>query len=321
MKKKLRILFLMLSFLFAGCSAKLAEEESSFEGKGIHYNFQLPSTWNTTNDFQTVYSQQAVFGATDTKSNSSLFITVERKDKVELTNFGENMRKEVASLYGYKKADDVYMKEFKLKGKKAYKYTVKTKFAKRTVWLHLYYIETESGMVRFDFYSADDGQYEKRAEIIDRSVRSLEEGKDLGEETSEDEEDSEIVFENDTVTLKLVGIMQIDGEDAKQLAALRYTITNKGAATISANFWEEQIQVKQQEEHLENGQLPKDTAVLDLSKLIGRKKEIIATNETVEAVSLYELKDMSNLKLIPSKKLFSETKSVYIPLTSEGERP
>lgn len=95
------------------------------------------------------------------------------------------------------------MNSFELNGGKGYKYTVQTRIDNKKSWLHLYYVETESGMVRFDFYPADDGKHKKRAEIIDESVRSLKEINASGVETQEEDE---IAFENDSVALKLVGL-------------------------------------------------------------------------------------------------------------------
>lgn len=310
------IFVFLMSIFLSGCTTKLSDKKSTFDAKGIDYEFQLPSTWKKTDDFKQVYNQAAVFGAVDSKSNSTMFVTGERKDQVVLKNFGERMRKEVAKLYGYKKTEDVYMKEFELNGKKAYKYTVKTIFEKRTVWLHLYYVETKSGMIRFDFYSIDDGDYEKRAKIIDQSVRSLKETSDKGETDTVGEEDT-ITFENDAIALKIVGIMHLKGDNDTKLLALRYSVTNKSDQSISANQWDSLVRLTQQETDLSGAELPKENAMLDLPKLLAQKDVTLSKGETVESVSLYTLKDTSNVELIPSDKEFPNTKPIQLTVPNK----
>lgn len=156
---------------------KIIEKKESFEGKGIEYTFQLPSTWEKSLDYKVTYSNEAIFGAKDTKSNSTLVVMAERKESMDLTDFGNRIRKELKKQYNYKDEADIFMKEFNVGKYKGYKYTLDTTFDKRESWLHLYYIETAHGMVQLNYYSAKDGNYEKRAEIIDDSARSVKEKK------------------------------------------------------------------------------------------------------------------------------------------------
>ncbi|MFD2305197.1 DUF5067 domain-containing protein [Enterococcus termitis] len=318
-KKRIMIPIVLLLIVFSGCSAKLADKEESFKAKGIEYTIQLPSTWETTTDFKVKYSNEAVFGAQDTKSNSTLVVMGERKETVELDDdFGKRMRKELKTQYNYDKESEIYMKEFKIGKYKGFKYTLDTMFEKRSTWLHLYYIETEHGFLQLNYYSANDGGHEKRAEIIDQSARSVKEIADSGNESSAESE--EVVFKNETVSIELTGVMNLEGEGDKKLLALRYTVKNTSEKTaVTAGLWDEAIQVTQQGKELKEGKLPKSNTILDIPKLIEQKKNEIQVGKTGESVSLYELTDTSDVTLVPSKDLFVDAKEVPIVVAAGKE--
>lgn len=317
-KKNLGLVLLLLIFI-SGCSAKLSEKKETFDTKGIEYSFQLPSTWESASDYKVTYSNEAIFGAKDTKSNSTLVVMAGRKESIDLDGFGKRIRKELKKQYNYKNESDIFMKEFKVGKYQGYKYTLDTTFDKRASWLHLYYIETEHGMVQLNFYSAKDGNYEKRAEIIDESARSVKEVKDQGAE-ADDDEDS-VVFENDDLSLSLTGVMNVAGESKQKLLALRYTVTNKTKnQSITADQWDTLIQVNQNGETLTEGKLAKDNSILDIPKLIQQKAKEIAPGGTLEGVTLYELKDDSDALLIPAKDAFKNAEDVPIVVLNEVEK-
>ncbi|WP_086312451.1 hypothetical protein A5821_000148 [Enterococcus sp. 7F3_DIV0205] len=317
MKKKIIGLGFILLLVLSGCSAKLSEKKESFDGKGIDYTFQLPSTWEKSLDYKVAYSNEAIFGAKDMKSNSTLVVMSERKESIDLTDFGKKIRKELKKQYNYKNESDIFMKEFKVGKYKGYKYTLDTLFDKRATWLHLYYIETAHGMVQLNYYSAKDGNYEKRAEIIDESARSVKEVKDNGPKA--DTEDEEIVFENDELTLSLTGVMNVVGEAEQKLVALRYTITNKSKEqSIKADKWDTTIKVTQNGKTLTQGKIAQDNTILDIPKLIEQKNEIIPQEGSLEGVTLYELKDDSDVLLIPEKTVFNNAKDIPIVVSNEA---
>lgn len=313
MDKKVTVLLLFMVIFISGCTAKLSDKKESFEAEGIAYTIQLPSTWETTADVKVTYSNEAVLGAQDTQSNSTLIVMGERKESIELSDFGTRMRKELQKQYNYKEASDIFMKEFKVGKYKGYKYTIDTVFDKRESWLHLYYVETAHGLIQMNFYSAKDGNYEKRAEIIDSSVQTVKETKDNGKE---EKDEGTIVFENDDFVLELTGVMNLAGADKESILALRYTVTNKGEQEITPEKWDQLIQVKQNNERLQAGTLAKDNAILDIPKLMKQKDQKMSKGESLEGVSLYELTDGSNVILTPSEEVFTSAEEV--PLVIEG---
>ncbi|EOH98902.1 hypothetical protein UAY_02171 [Enterococcus moraviensis ATCC BAA-383] len=317
MKKAIGYLsILVLSLLvISGCSAKLSDEKQSFEADGIEYQFQLPSTWEVTKDYKATYNKSAVFGAKDKKSNSSLFVLASRKENVDLDNFGERTRKELAKLYNYK-AKDIYMKESKVGQYKAYKFTLNTTFDKRSMWLHLYYIETEHGLVQFDFYSADDGKYEKRVDIIDSSAYSVKEKEDQGPV----EEEDDIAFDSSELNVKVTGVMSLAGENDTSVYAIRYMVTNKGKQEeITPKKWQELIQVMQDDQVLQEGTVKKDDQVVDITKLLNQQNQKIPAGKTLESVAVYTLKDKTkDLVLTPSKEVFKEAEPVHLTLETDS---
>ncbi|EOH92450.1 hypothetical protein UAW_03115 [Enterococcus haemoperoxidus ATCC BAA-382] len=317
-KKYIGWVIILLIFI-SGCSAKLSEKKESFSGKGITYSVQLPSTWEKSLDYKVTYSNEALFGAKDTKSNSTLMIMAERKDLIDRTDFGERIRKELQKQYNYKKASDIFMKEFNVGKYKGYKYTLDTTFNKRDSWLHLYYIETAHGMVQLNYYSAKDGNYEKRAKIIDESARSVKEIEDKGAKT--DEEEGNIVFENDTLNLALTGVMNVTGEADQKVLALRYTVTNKAKdQSIKANKWDETIQVTQNGVILAQGNLAKNNSILDIPKLMAQKEEELPAGGSLEGVTLYELKEEGDVLLVPNKTIFKDAKDIPIVVLNGTEK-
>lgn len=313
MKKAIRYfpIFVFSLFIISGCSAKLSDKKQSFEAEGIQYQFQLPSTWEVTKDYKATYNKSAVFGAKDKKSNSTLFVLASRKENVDLADFGERTRKELAKLYNYK-AKDIYMKETKVGKYKAYKYTLNTTFDKRSTWLHLYYIETEHGLVQFDFYSADDGQHEKRVDIIDSSAYSIKEKEDQGPVEDEDE----ILFDSSALNVKVTGVMDLAGENDTLVYVIRYMVTNKGKQDdITPKKWQELIKVTQNDQELQEGTVKKDDQVVDITKLLEQQNQTIPSGESLEAVVIYTLKDKTkDIVLTPSKEVFTDAEPVHLTL-------
>lgn len=320
-KKKTTSLLILLLIVFSGCSAKLADKEESFEVKGINYTIQLPSSWEATTDFKVKYNNEAVFGGQDTKSNSTLLVMGERKESVTIDDdFGKRMRTELKNQYNYEKESEIYMKELEIGKYKGFKYTLDTMFEKRSTWLHLYYIETEHGLLQLNYYSANDGNHKKRAEIIDQSALSVKEVSDAGDKVSTDTD--EVVFKNENVSIELVGVMTLEGDDGQKLLALRYTVTNSGEkSAITAKIWDEAVQVTQHDTVLTEGKLPKENTILDIPKLTEQKQEAIPIGKNNEGVSLYELSDTSEVTLIPSKELFPDASDVpLIVMNEKGDK-
>jgi hypothetical protein len=314
MHKRKGYLLLLLILILSGCSAKLSAKKSTFDAQGITYNFQLPSTWQKIADFKVKYNNEAVFGAEDTKSNSKLLVMATRKQSIA-EDFGKQMRAELKKQYNYKKAADIFMKEFKVGDYKGYMYVLDTYFDKRETWLQLYYIETAHGLVQLNYYSAKDGDYQKRSTIIDQSAQSVKEKQDVG--TSETEEES-IIFENETLSLQLTGVMQLEGKK-EPLLALRYTLTNKSTKPINAAAWDQWLKVTQNNKVLKPGLLAKDNTNLDIPQLIKQKEGQLAGKSSIESVSLYELNDADIIVVTPDEAAFPTADEVSLVVPQKGD--
>lgn len=176
-KKYIWPLFFVLLMLI-GCSEKLDEKEHSFEGQGTSYTIQLPSkNWKKENEAEDViskkYGAKTLFSAADAKSNSYMFVSATPVYEVNYQNFAKETRKKLSQRYGYKQEKDIYMKELKIDGHNAVKYTLATSFEQKDVWAHLYYIWEDHEFLQVVYYSADDNGYKKRSLLIDDSIESL----------------------------------------------------------------------------------------------------------------------------------------------------
>ena len=323
MKKVIFGLFFLLVTI-SGCAASLSKRVDTFESDGISYEIQLPNSWEKKDGFENKYSKEIIFGAEDKKSNSKLLVMAQRKKKMEFNDsFGKEMKKKLAKQYGYQKVDEIYMDEFSIGKNKGFKYTLDTMFDEKESWLHLYYIETENSIVQLNFYSAKDGSYKERAKIIDESAKSIKETADAGptDETS----DETFLFKNDDFSIQVTGVLTIKGTENTNLLALKYSVNNTdNKEDLTPMIWTQAIEVKQGDSILETVELPKNNAVLEVSELFEKRFEKISVGNSLESVVLYQLKDTSNVLLIPSEKVFPNSKDVPLEIlkqemTSGGE--
>ncbi|GGC89693.1 DUF5067 domain-containing protein [Enterococcus wangshanyuanii] len=316
------ILLLGLLLTLTGCSAKLSEEQQTFSDQGITYSIQLPSSWEKETDSKENYGQSAVFAAKDKKSNSVMFISTTRKDTLDLNDFGNKTRKQLAATYRYEDVEDVYMKEFQLKDFPAYKYTVFTRFKEKDVWAHLYYIETKTGFVQLVYYSADDSNYEARSKIIDQSARSLQETKvdqsyqdQAKEDTATTSDSNSVTVKNAEVSFEIKGFRKVAGQNGKTLLAIRYEVVNLAEEKMTADSLKTVIDVKQKEEQLTETSLPENEKNSALGLLEQHQQDLVEKDQTVEAVLVYELKKTTgDVVLNFNTKKFPEQDPVILDL-------
>ncbi|MGX7150137.1 DUF5067 domain-containing protein [Enterococcus ureasiticus] len=318
MKRKnvISIFLLVTIILIAGCGEKLSEKKKEFEGQGISYEMQLPTNWEVDKeDKSNEYGLQTVFSAEDKKSNSNMFVAITPVKDVPHQGFSKKTREQFKKRYGYKNIKDVYMKEFKVNGKPASKYTLYTMFNEKKVWAHLYYIWTDNGFVQVTFYSADDNKYEKRSEVIDASIETLVEvGFDTkkakkAQEKQVEEEGDIVTLENAQMKIQMTATRKVTGKDKKDLLAIRYTFTNLQPEPAAPSVVDALITAKQKDKQLDLGSLPEDTTFLDVKDLENTHNEMVSQGKSVESVLFFELNDKTPVELMYSQDAFPGTKS------------
>ncbi|MDA9470613.1 DUF5067 domain-containing protein [Enterococcus sp. 5H] len=322
MKNKLvHFLLLLIISGLAGCSAKLSDIKEAFSAQGMAFTFQLPSSWENDPKYQENYGQNAVFAAADTKSNSKMFISATRKDMMDLKDFGNKTRQQLSQTYDYKNVEDVYMKEFKLNEYPAYKYTVFTKLKEKEFWAHIYFIETQTGLVQLVYYSADDSNYENRAKIIDNSARSLVETKadEAYEETSTDQQKADVSdsvkVANDKYVFEIKGFRKIKGTNNEELLVIRFETTNNLETNILADIMKEVVKVTQNEQLLSETTLPSSETDTPLGLLETQKTQAVTKDQSAETILVYKLKKNSGeviLTFLPEQ--FPEQEPVILDL-------
>ncbi|MEI5993775.1 DUF5067 domain-containing protein [Candidatus Enterococcus mansonii] len=313
-RKIIALILMAVVVLFSGCSEKLSETKETFEGQGVTYEMQLPSSWKVdSEDKSENYGLQTSFSAEDKKSNSYMFATVTPVNEVKQKGFAEQTREQLKERYGYKKAKDIYMKEYKINGSPVCKYTLNTVFKEKDVWAHMYYMWTENGFVQVTFYSADDSNYEKRSKLIDESVGTLKEVSFDTEKFNEaqkkqkEDEGDVVTLENKTMKVEMTGVRKVVGENKKNVLAIRYTFTNNSSEQASASVFKELITAKQKDKKLSEGTLPEDTSFLDLKELVNNQSKVIPQGQSIDSVIFYELADNSIVELSYSQEAFPGT--------------
>lgn len=300
---------------------KISGEKEAFEGQGISYHFQLPAKWNKVDSFQEKFNKQAVFGAEDTRSNSTMYIMTYLKSSVDLNEFASKTRQDLKKRYGYKKSDDLYMKEYKINKNKAIKYTVYTTYQEKEVWAQLYYVETEHGFVELIFYSANDGDYKKRSAIIDESVETLveTENKVNGEITSSTESEvangDTVKVKNDKITFTIDGVMVLVEDDQNKKLILRYQLTNLSDDKVIAKEVQSYIVATQDDNKLEPEKISDSNEDLDLIELAAASEKTLSKGETNEGVWVFAIQDTSDVVLTFDQEQFKDEKSqtIYLP--------
>lgn len=319
--KKIALFLPVTLFLLMGCTGTLEKKAQSFEDRGVSYEMQLPAGWKKDKEVNSEYGLQTAFSAEDSKSNSYLFITTTPVDEVEQKGFGEETRKKIKERYKYKKAKDVYMKEYKVGDYPVCKYTVHTQFKEKSVWAHFYYIWTEHGFVQMTFYSAEDNSYRKRSEKIDAAVEtfkeiSFDEAKATkSQEALEKEEGDIVTIENNELKMEITAVRKLAGADKKNVLAIRYTFTNLDEKAVKPSVWKEFVTAKQNDEVLSVGKLAQDNAFLDVEELVATQSASVEQGESVESVVLYELVDTSTVELTYLQEAFpgKEPTRVVVP--------
>lgn len=296
MTKRRSVIIILLLFFLSGCSASLSEEKESFNGAGRAYEFQLPSTWKKQEDsvVKNNFGEAAVFGAEDAESDSFMYVLVFAKEEIDFENFGEQTRENLQKTHGYEALEDVFMKEYEVNGYPAFKYTLNTSFENESIWAHFYYITTENGLVQFNFFSADDRNYEKRVEILNESADSLLE-KDVATITGvpENSEEAsgtgdEMSVENDRLKFEVTGYRKVVVEEQEYLA-VRFTLLNKGDTPIKPTIWYEKAQLMLGDQKLERSEFPEDESIGNLKELASTNEETLEIGEAQEGLAFYKL--------------------------------
>lgn len=298
-KKSVAYCMMILLFFLAGCQAKLSEKKVTFNSNYFAYQFQLPEGWNETdeNSYKGEYGSQTIFGAEDSRSKSEMIIRASEKSEIDLTDFGNKTRENLQEMYNYSKLEDIYMKEYEVDGKTAYKYTLNGQHKDESVWVHCYYVVTDEELLEFIFYSADDNRYEDRVKIIDESVATLAEKGALetadntegstensGEATAE--ETSKTTVENEQMKIAVTGYRKLTVDEQDYLA-VRYTITNKGESEIKPLVWYEKVKVKQGEDVLIQADFPEDDEAGNLKVLAEDNTKVLKKGETGNGLAFY----------------------------------
>ncbi|MBO0466148.1 DUF5067 domain-containing protein [Enterococcus plantarum] len=321
MKKRISVLYLFVicCILLIGCSDKLSEKKETFEGQGITYQFKLPAKWNKIESFKDTINKNAVFGAEDTNSNSTMFIMTYLKSTVELKDFASKTRVELQKRYNYKELEGVYMKEYEINKHKAIKYTLNTTYKQQDVWAHFYYVETEHGFVELIFYSANDGSYEKRSLIIDESVDTLVETKSTKNsettDSTENTDESNLEVKNDRLTFTMDGVMTLIEDDKSKKLVLRYQLTNLSDEQLIPKEVQSYITATQNGTKLEPTEISDASQDLDLKELIQAGEKTIAKEEKIESVWVFSLLDSSNVTLTFDQDQFKDQNPQLVDLT------
>lgn len=324
MKKKQRFLFISLflwmSLLSACGTETLEKKQETVEGNGVSYQFYLPKGWKKQENFHELYGRQAVLGAEDTRSNSSMFLLVFPKDSVKIKEFGQQTREELAKRNGYKKVEDVYMKEYKVNGAPAYKYTFETKFNGKKMWAHFYCIFSKNGVAQWMFYSADDANYEKRVEWIDAAIDTVKEtGFDQTKASSlkSEEKSDEIKLSHPQFSVTVTGIAKVSGEAQKQLLVIRYDYTNQSQEPEKSQDWRTFMRVTQGDQELQEATLPLDSNDYQIKELVGNSDQEIQPGEMIQGALLYELTGTGAVNIDFLKEIESAQSSytLIIPTT------
>lgn len=309
-----------LLLILSGCGGTLSDKKSTFTGNGHTFTFQLPSKWQETTDGQNLFGPKTRFSAEDTKSHSTMFVQVDTKEGIDFTTFGEKKQAQLKTLYNYKDDAEVYYKAFKVNDKNAYKYTIFTTYDKRDVWGHLYIIETESSMVQFMFYSEDNGDYKKRAERIDESVKTLlETGVSEETESTNSSETTEAKpIETDAMILTIGGYRVFEA-DNQQYVAVKYSVQNKSTEPSNAETWGSKIKAVQGETTLTSVPLPEKGTDGILKSLAANSATAIEKDQTIESLLVYPLKNTTDqVSLEFPSEVFGEASAVIMDIAKQA---
>lgn len=304
--------------LLSGCSLALADDTTQFSKDGFSYEITLPESFEAVKDFDERFHQEAAFGAEDTKSYSSMFVRVYPKEAVQFTNFLEKKQEELSKQYGYTNGKKVYATEFDMNDLQAYKFTVFTTFEDKQVWAHLYYVATAHGLAQIVFYSADDNAYEKRAEIIDQSVRTLKETAYTQPTESTTEEDTKktgMHVQGNELSFDITGCRTLTSGN-ERFFVIRYQTQNHTANDVTPAIWQEMVTAKQGETTLAVVPLPDSEQATEAWQLFAQQNEVIAPEKTLESVVVYALADQTEIALSFDATQFPNQKTTYLSVTA-----
>ena len=291
----------LLALVLTGCSqGQLSEEKETFKGNQMGYEFSLPEDWTLVEDYQSEFNQAAVFGAEDSQSTARMFIRVQAEAGLTAKTLAETTAKKLEELYSVQ--GKMNSTAFEVGDWPAVYYLAESTYQKRKVWVHLYYVATETSVVEFQFYSPDDRSDDKRNALYKQSVQSLvETGAVETPEPAETTSSGAVdptnglgTFTNDEGTLALAGYMQVDWTDEEQLLLLRFTYTNNGSEKESpVDHWTSGLTVTAGGEALTVASaetLAKEGDLDDeVQELLEAGTEDVAAGATAEAVVAYVL--------------------------------
>ncbi|MCB5952511.1 hypothetical protein LI951_10580 [Enterococcus sp. BWT-B8] len=312
------VVFCLLLLILTGCGqGKLSAETVSFTGNEIAYRFSLPEKWEAVEAYKEVFNQAAVFGAEDSQSTARMFIRVEEVPGLAKEDLIETTQTTLEELYSVE--GSMTPTEFEVGEWPGVYYLAESTYKKRKMWVHLFYVATDTNLVEFQFYSPDDQSDAKRKALFEQSVQTL---KETGVATTDTSEGATTgndlgTMNNDIVDLQITGYKQVDWTTEEDLLVLRFTCVNVSTASFSPKEqWSKGIKATA-------GSTPMTlVSLMDLGELDSEIKTLLEAGEdsleagkTREAAVVYLLPKADRTKellLTPDVVVFPEKEAIRL---------
>lgn len=311
-KKNWTILLLFIFiFLLSACqSNSLAEKETDFSAVKGNYSFQMPANWEELEDYKTVFTQDTVFGAEDTKSLSTMMIRGHKAElfmnEKQLEDFGEE------TFADYYELEEAEKSTFKVGDFLGLHYRVQSVFDEKDTWLDIYLVSVNNAVIEFQFYSPMDRQTDNRQELFADSVASLKinSPSPKTETESETAEVGEAIAEDYTLKVTSYKTAEVDEQP---VLIVRYLSTNQGSeALIPKEEWLLATTVTQDGQQLESLDQGIDT---ETDYLLSLGKESLSKGKSAESAVLYRLDSAASPVTISfDSSLFLDSKKTSLLL-------
>ncbi|MEI5990869.1 hypothetical protein A5881_002374 [Enterococcus termitis] len=315
MKKGRRIIILCLFIVLAGCSKQnLSETNEDFSDDDYNYTFQLPKGWRSQEEYKNLYNETAIFGAEDKNSKSYMFIRTTKKNETNVAKFKQKTEKALKKAYDLK---DIYDETFEVDDFPVIAYTFQGSYDNENVFVHDFYVILDQQVVEFTFYSALEGNYEKRADRFAESVRtfSIVDRKSKTTESLPSNSNNQII-KNEEVSFTLTGYKIVTGPQNKRLLIIRYVFANNMDKPNFPNMWNTVVHVEQDGKELKESSITENEEASDLGYLLKVGKSPVSKNDSVESASVYELIDSStaDVLFIFDDNQFKDSKPIHLPI-------
>ncbi|OJG99286.1 hypothetical protein RV18_GL001354 [Enterococcus termitis] len=283
------MLFFFSVLFLSGCqSFSLQKEEESLYVNSSEYYFKLPMNWSIEEDPQKELNEDAKFGASDTKSNSVMFIRTQHAEGIDEKKMKSNVEKYLKNYYDL---NSMKKASFKVGDLPVLSYVFKSSYKKKPAWAQMYYVLSENNIVEFVFYSPVDNSEEKRKQVFEEVVKTLREKVDAETVASSEEKTTAYNrFETEDMSIYLSSY-KVEKQDANSILVIRYVFTNKGKESlVPSEQWNKLIVASQNDKELQvfNNEDITDT---ELSYLLSRGNEEAKKGKTVESAVIYYLHD------------------------------